>query len=96
MKNQIDPERFKLTLAERRSVTGFGRSDPKSRSQTGAPRSRAFRRWAKQPGGVLMLTLLLCVGVHAQVNSGSNGSDGAFNPAQNLLPCLANRDTLRP
>lgn len=32
-----------------------------------------------------MTVLLACVGAHAQVNSGSNGSDGAFNPTTNVV-----------
>ncbi len=28
-----------------------------------------------------MIALLMCSNTHAQVNSGSNGSDGALNPA---------------
>ena len=30
-----------------------------------------------------MVMLLACLGAHAQVNSGSNGGDGAFNPTAN-------------
>ena len=45
---------------------------------------------------LLTLALLVPLAAQAQVNNGSDGSDGTFNPAQNPLPCLANRDTLRP
>ena len=30
-----------------------------------------------------MVALLACLGAHAQVNSGSDGSNGAFNPTTN-------------
>jgi hypothetical protein len=33
---------------------------------------------------------LVCAGANAQVNSGSNGSDGAFNPAANIVINMAN------
>jgi hypothetical protein len=32
-----------------------------------------------------MVVMLACLGAHAQVNSGSNGSDGAFNPTTNIV-----------
>lgn len=32
-----------------------------------------------------LLLLLIPLVAHAQVNSGSNGSDGAFNPTTNTL-----------
>ena len=38
---------------------------------------------------VTMLLLLACVAAHAQVNSGSNGSDGAFNPTTNVVINMA-------
>lgn len=37
----------------------------------------------------LMLAMLVCADVQAQVNSGSNGSDGAFNPATNTVINMA-------
>ena len=36
-----------------------------------------------------MVVLLACLGAHAQVNSGSNGSDGAFNPTTNTVINMA-------
>ena len=33
--------------------------------------------------------LLVCVGVQAQINNGSNGSDGAFNPTSNVVIDMA-------
>jgi hypothetical protein len=36
-----------------------------------------------------MAVLLACWGAHAQVNSGSNGSDGAFNPSTNTVINMA-------
>jgi hypothetical protein len=44
-----------------------------------------------QIGGtsVLASLLLVCGGAQAQVNSGSNGSDGAFNPATNTVINMA-------
>jgi len=36
-----------------------------------------------------MAVLLACWGAHAQVNSGSNGSDGAFNPTRNTVINMA-------
>ena len=36
-----------------------------------------------------MFALLLCTAAHAQVNSGSNGSDGAFNPTTNTVINMA-------
>ncbi len=36
-----------------------------------------------------LLLLLLCRAAHAQVNSGSNGSDGAFNPTTNTVINMA-------
>ena len=36
-----------------------------------------------------MFAVLLCAGANAQVNSGSNGSDGAFNPAANIVINMA-------
>jgi hypothetical protein len=36
-----------------------------------------------------MAALLACWGAHAQVNSGSNGSDGAFNPTTNIVINMA-------
>ena len=36
-----------------------------------------------------MVVLLACLGAHAQVNSGSNGSDGAFNPTTNIVINMA-------
>jgi len=36
-----------------------------------------------------MAVLLACWGAHAQVNSGSNGSDGAFNPTTNTVINMA-------
>lgn len=36
-----------------------------------------------------MTVLLACLGAHAQVNSGSNGSDGAFNPTTNIVINMA-------
>lgn len=35
------------------------------------------------------LAVLACAGAHAQVNSGSNGSDGAFNPTTNIVINMA-------
>jgi hypothetical protein len=40
-----------------------------------------------------MLALFLCVGARAQVNSGSNGSDGAFNPTTNTVINMADHPT---
>jgi hypothetical protein len=37
----------------------------------------------------IILLLLLCRAAHAQVNSGSNGSDGAFNPTTNIVINMA-------
>ena len=37
----------------------------------------------------LALLLLLPLAAHAQVNSGSNGSDGAFNPSTNIVINMA-------
>lgn len=37
-----------------------------------------------------VFTTLVCAGASAQVNSGSNGSDGAFNPAANIVINMAN------
>ena len=37
-----------------------------------------------------MFALLVGVSAHAQVNSGSNGSDGAFNPTTNTVINMAN------
>ncbi len=31
------------------------------------------------------MVMLACASVRAQVNSGSNGSDGAFNPTTNII-----------
>jgi hypothetical protein len=39
--------------------------------------------------GVLASLLLVCASARAQVNSGSNGSDGAFNPATNTVINMA-------
>lgn len=36
-----------------------------------------------------MACLLACLGAHAQVNTGSNGSDGAFNPTTNIVINMA-------
>lgn len=36
-----------------------------------------------------MFAALVCAGANAQVNSGSNGSDGAFNPAANIVINMA-------
>ena len=36
-----------------------------------------------------MVVLLACLGAHAQVNSGSNGSDGTFNPTTNIVINMA-------
>jgi hypothetical protein len=36
-----------------------------------------------------VFAVLLCAGANAQVNSGSNGSDGAFNPATNTVINMA-------
>ena len=41
----------------------------------------------------LMLAMLVCQGAHAQVNSGSNGSDGAFNPTTNTVINMADHPT---
>ena len=56
-----------------------------------------------------IVALSLCVSAGAQVNSGSNGSDGAFNPTTNIvinmaahpdgiyhLRSLSPRDTIQP
>jgi hypothetical protein len=40
-----------------------------------------------------MAVLLACLGAHAQVNSGSNGSDGAFNPTTNIVINMADHPT---
>lgn len=40
-----------------------------------------------------MIVLLDCLGAHAQVNSGSNGSDGAFNPTTNIVINMADHPT---
>lgn len=40
-----------------------------------------------------ILLLLLCRAAHAQVNSGSNGSDGAFNPTTNTVINMADHPT---
>lgn len=40
-----------------------------------------------------MAVLLACLGAHAQVNSGSNGSDGAFNPTTNIVIKMADHPT---
>ncbi len=40
-----------------------------------------------------MVVLLACLGAHAQVNSGSNGSDGAFNPTTNIVINMADHPT---
>lgn len=40
-----------------------------------------------------IVVLLACLGVHAQVNSGSNGSDGAFNPTTNIVINMADHPT---
>jgi hypothetical protein len=37
----------------------------------------------------VMAVLLTCASVRAQVNSGSNGSDGAFNPTTNIVINMA-------
>src|ERR1039457_5658851 len=37
----------------------------------------------------MMFAVLLCVNANAQVNSGSNGSDGAFNPTTNIVINMA-------
>ncbi|MGD0350835.1 MAG: hypothetical protein ABSB84_11085 [Verrucomicrobiota bacterium] len=37
----------------------------------------------------MMVAALVCAGAQAQVNSGSNGSDGAFNPASNIVIDMA-------
>jgi hypothetical protein len=37
----------------------------------------------------VMFVAFVCVGAHAQVNSGSNGSDGAFNPATSTVINMA-------
>ena len=39
----------------------------------------------------LLLALLLPLPASAQVNSGSNGSDGELNPTSNLVIDMANR-----
>ena len=36
-----------------------------------------------------MVAVLVCVSAQAQVNSGSNGSDGAFNPTTNTVINMA-------
>lgn len=36
-----------------------------------------------------MVVLLACLGAHAQVNSGSNVSDGTFNPTTNTVINMA-------
>lgn len=41
----------------------------------------------------VMAVLLACWGAHAQVNSGSNGSDGAFNPTTNIVINMADHPT---
>ena len=38
---------------------------------------------------LLTLALLIPLAAHAQVNSGSNGSDGAFNPTTNTVINMA-------
>ncbi len=40
-----------------------------------------------------MVVLLACLGAQAQVNSGSNGSDGAFNPTTNTVINMADHPT---
>ena len=52
------------------------------------------RQPMKQKIPQIVLAVLACASASAQVNSGSNGSDGVFNPAQNHLLFSANRDTL--
>src|SRR5438046_3142436 len=37
----------------------------------------------------VIAAVLVCASAHAQVNSGSNGSDGAFNPTTNTVINLA-------
>ncbi len=41
------------------------------------------------PGCGLVLALLLCAEAEAQVNSGSTGADGAFNPTTNTVINMA-------
>jgi hypothetical protein len=52
---------------------------------TEASSSADERKTMKQNILQMILTLALCAGAQAQVNSGSNGSDGAFNPATNTV-----------
>jgi hypothetical protein len=41
----------------------------------------------------MLVTMLACASASAQVNSGSNGSDGAFNPATNIVINMADHPT---
>jgi hypothetical protein len=41
----------------------------------------------------VVIAMLLCAYAHAQVNSGSNGSDGAFNPTTNTVINMGDRPT---
>jgi len=41
----------------------------------------------------MMFAVLVCAGAQAQVNTGSNGSDGAFNPTTNIVISMADHPT---
>jgi hypothetical protein len=56
-----------------------------------ASRFRASQRKKTMKQKILqtVFAVLLCAGANAQVNTGSNGSDGAFNPATNTVINMA-------
>jgi hypothetical protein len=60
-----------------------GRFPAQTRS-TG-PKGKSMKRKILQT----MLAVLVCAGANAQVNSGSNGNDGAFNPTTNTVINMA-------
>jgi hypothetical protein len=51
------------------------------------------RKSMKQKVLQMMFAVLVCAGAQAQVNTGSNGSDGAFNPTTNIVISMADHPT---
>jgi hypothetical protein len=63
------------------------------RSDTPAGLSSGKEKPMKQNLLLAIVLLSLCVSAVAQVNSGSDGSDGAFNPTTNIVINMADHPT---